>query len=235
MHAASIAAAMTQGSDSGLKFGFSQALSVTMWLGVAMLWAESLRLHVQALQSVVLPVAAVTVLLPLFFPGFELGGLSHRPFFVPHLLVGTLAYGVLLLAALHAALMMAAERALHGQMGGQRSIFARWLDHLPPLLVLERMLFKWIAVGFVLLTLTALSGVLFSEEVFGRPMRFDHKTLFTLFAWVVFGVLLAGRLRFGWRGRVALRLTVAGFVLLLLAYVGSHFVREVILRQYPLN
>lgn len=242
LHAGSIAVAIAGGGTSdgvsslsgapGLKFGFSQVLSVTMWLGVVMLWLESLRMQVQALKTVILPVAAVTAVLPLFFPGFDLGGLSTQPLFVPHLLVGTLAYGVLLMAAVHAALMTAAERALHGGQRAASSIFARWFDLLPPLLVLERILFRLLSVGFVLLTLTALSGIVFSEQVFGRPVRWDHKTLFTLIAWAVFGTLLLGRLRFGWRGRTALRLTLAGYALLLLAYVGSHFVREVILRQY---
>jgi ABC-type uncharacterized transport system permease subunit len=93
------------------------------------------------------------------------------------------------------------------------------------------MLFRLIAVGFLFLTLTAVSGILFSEEVFGRALRFDHKTLFTLISWLVFGLLLLGRWRYGWRGRTALRLTFGGFGLLMLAYVGSRFVLEVILSR----
>ncbi len=154
-----------------------------------------------------------------------------RPLFLPHLLAGTLAYGILMLAALHATLMTAAERALHGPGGDAASLFSRWLDRLPPLLVLERILFRFIAVGFVLLTLTALSGILFSEEIFGRPLRLDHKTVFTLISWALFGTLLIGRRLRGWRGRTALRLTLAGFAVLLLAYVGTRFVLEVILQR----
>nr|MBP7662218.1 cytochrome c biogenesis protein CcsA [Burkholderiaceae bacterium] len=148
-----------------------------------------------------------------------------------HLLVGTLAYGVLMLAALHATLMTAAERALHSGNGGGTSLFGRWIEELPPLLALERMLFRFILIGFVLLTLTVLSGVLFSEATFGRPMRLDHKTVFAVTAWVLFGVLLAGRRLRGWRGRTALRLTLAGFTVLLFAYVGSRFVIEVVLQR----
>ncbi len=97
--------------------------------------------------------------------------------------------------------------------------------------MLERILFRFIAVGFALLTLTAISGILFSEEVFGRPLRLDHKTVFTLISWALFGVLLIGRRLRGWRGRTALRLTLAGFAVLLLAYVGTRFVLEVILQR----
>lgn len=98
--------------------------------------------------------------------------------------------------------------------------------------MLERILFRFIGLGFALLTLTAFSGVLFSEEIFGQPLRFDHKTVFSLVAWTVFAVLLLGRRLRGWRGRTALRLTFGGFVLLLLAYVGSRLVLEVILHRH---
>ena len=83
----------------------------------------------------------------------------------------------------------------------------------------------------MLLTLTLATGALFSEEVFGRALRFNHKTVFAILSWVIFGLLLAGRWRYGWRGRTALRWTLAGFVMLLLAYVGSRFVLEVILAR----
>jgi ABC-type uncharacterized transport system permease subunit len=102
---------------------------------------------------------------------------------------------------------------------------------MPSLLALESMLFRQIAVGFVLLTATLVSGSVFSKELFGRPLRFDHKTVWAIASWLVFGSLLGGRYWFGWRGRIALRWTLAGFVMLLLAYVGSRFVFEVILRR----
>ncbi len=233
LHAGALYAAIF--GAAGWRFGFAPILSATLWIGVLVLWVEALSVRVEALRSVVLPVAAVALLLPLFFPGFELGAQAARPLFLPHLLVGTLAYGVLAMAALHALLMTAAERALHGgaRDAGSASLspFSRFLEDLPPLLVLERILFRFIALGFALLTLTAFSGVLFSEEIFGKPLRLDHKTVFTLIAWAVFGVLLLGRRIRGWRGRTALRLTFGGFALLLLAYVGSRLVLEVILHR----
>ena len=85
--------------------------------------------------------------------------------------------------------------------------------------------------GFILLSLALASGILFSEEIFGKAMRFSHKTFFALLSWLVFGALLAGRAIWGWRGRLAVRWTVTGFVMLLLAYVGSKFVLEVLLHR----
>ena len=227
-HLLSLVAAILTGSQ--IRFGFAQALSATLWVGVAVLWLEGLSIRAGALRAVALPFAALGALLPLFFPGADFTAESSRPLFVPHLLAGTLAYGVLMLAAMHAAMMAFAERALHG-LGQSSSPFSRWVDRLPALLSMERMLFRFIGVGFVLLTLTALSGIVFSDEVFGRPLRFDHKTVFTLVSWAIFGALLIGRWRWGWRGRTALRLTLAGFLVLLLAYIGTRFVIEVILRR----
>jgi ABC-type uncharacterized transport system permease subunit len=88
-----------------------------------------------------------------------------------------------------------------------------------------------ILAGFFFLTLTLVTGIVFSETLFGQAMRFNHKTVFAVASWVIFGALLAGRYFYGWRGRVALRWTLAGFIALLLAYVGSRFVLEVILRR----
>ena len=99
----------------------------------------------------------------------------------------------------------------------------------PPLLTLEAMLFRTIGAGFALLTLAVFSGVLFSEELFGKPARFSHKTVFGVISWLIFGALLAGRIFYGWRGRTAVRWTLAGFFALVLAYIGSKFVLEVIL------
>lgn len=213
----------------GFHFGFAAILSASIWVGVVLLWIEDRHGHAGALRLLVLPLAGLAALLPLPFPGGRIVAAGAGPLFAPHVIVGTLAYAVLLLAALHAGVMTAAERKLHEAGAGSGRIFGRLLDELPPLLVLERILFRFILIGFVLLTLTAASGIWFSEEVFGRPFRFEHKTLFTLIAWVVFATLLVGRHLRGWRGRVALRLTFTGFAVLLLAYAGSRFVLEVLL------
>lgn len=94
---------------------------------------------------------------------------------------------------------------------------------------MEKLLFRVIGLGFVLLTFTLLSGMLFSEEIFGKPAQFNHKTIFSIASWVIYAGLLFGRYRYGWRGMKAIRWTIAGFVLLLLAYVGTRFILQVIL------
>ena len=96
---------------------------------------------------------------------------------------------------------------------------------------MEKLLFRLIGIGFVLLSLTVLSGVVFSEQLFGQAMRWDHKNVFAMLSWILFAALLAGRHWRGWRGKTALRFTLAGFATLALAYVGSRFVLEVVLHR----
>jgi ABC-type uncharacterized transport system permease subunit len=211
------------------RFGFAHALSATLWLTVFIVWAESYFSASRGLLLLVLPLGALASGLPLLFPGAALGPAMGSPFFRLHLLLAILAYSLLTIAAMQALLMATMDRRLHGDVLGERTPMARFLDRLPPLLAMETVLFRLITAGFVLLTLTLASGVFFSEQLFGRPLRFDHKTVFTIAAWVVFGGLLVGRMFFGWRGRTALRWTFIGFAMLMLAYVGSRFVLEVLL------
>ena len=214
-----------------LRFGFSQALSVTLWLTVLIYWLESLIYDVKGMQALVLPLAAVCALLPAFFPGPETPAYTQTFIFRMHLLVAMLAYSLFTIAALHATLMTLLERRLHaGKPAGPsgRSLAGPWAS-LPPLMTLETLLFRILTLGFVLLSLTLVSGFVFSEELFGKAARVNHKTVFGVISWVIFAALLVGRHGWGWRGRTALRWTLAGFTALLLAYVGSMFVLQVIL------
>lgn len=230
-------------------FGFAFALSAMLWLGVGIYWIESFFFSLAGLGLIVMPVALVASLLPVAFPGAQILGYAARPLFKLHFIIANVAYGLFTLAAFHAFLMLMAERRLHGfnrtprapgKPGNAGAVapesaveqwIGRWLDLLPPLLTLEKLLFRLIGAGFVLLTLTIGSGFLFSEELFGRAFRLDHKTVFALVSWAMFGGILIGRRFYGWRGRTALRWVIASFGILLLAYVGSRFVIEVVLHR----
>jgi ABC-type uncharacterized transport system permease subunit len=215
-----------QGLFSGeLRFGFAQALSVMMFLGVALYWIESLFYSLEGMQPLLLPLAAAAVPLPALFPGLASSGAhAQAPEFRLHLALAMVAYSLFVIALLHAALMAVVERRLHRKHAG-------FFANLPPLLTLEQLLFRVIAAAFVFLSLTLITGIAFSEELFGRALRFDHKTVFAVLSWLTFGLLLAGRWLYGWRGRTAVRWTLAGFLLLLFAYVGSRFVLEVLLHR----
>ncbi len=209
--------------SDGMRFGFAAALSLILWLAIALYWVESIYASMEGLQMLGLPLAAVCVLLPVLFPGQHLNINTHLAAFRVHFLMAMLAYSLFTLAALHAVLMAVAEKRLH------RGRLTPFLAGLPPLLTMEALLFRLIHIAFGLLTLTLVSGIVFSEDLFGKAIALNHKTVFAVLSWFIFAHLLAGRHFFGWRGRKALRWTLAGFAALLLAYVGSRFVLEVIL------
>jgi ABC-type uncharacterized transport system permease subunit len=209
--------------DGGMRFSFSLALSLMLWLAVLIYWLESFRSRMDGLQPAVLPLAAICALFPVFFPQSRLIAHADAWGFKLHFLAAMLAYSLFTLSALHAVFMSVVERKLH-----QKSL-SPLLASLPPLLRMEALLFRLISLAFVLLTVALGSGILFSEAIFGKAMGFDHKTVFAFASWGIFAALLAGRQIYGWRGRTALRWTMTGFLFLLLAYVGSRFVTEVLL------
>jgi len=139
-----------------------------------------------------------------------------------HAWLALLAYATLAIAALLAIFLWIQERAL------RRRELHSWLRALPPLTELESLLFRTIAVGFVLLTATLLTGALFVEDLLAQHLV--HKTVLSLLSWLAFGALLAGRWRLGWRGAVAVRWTLAAMALLVLAFFGSKFVLELVLQ-----
>lgn len=221
LHGLALHGSIFPGED--MRFGFGLAVSLIVWLAVCFYWIETFYARLDGLHVMVLPAGVVGSLLPLFFSGPHVLINAASPAFRAHFIVAMLAYSLFTLAALHAMLMAVAERQLHSGR------ISRTVARLPPLLTMETLLFRLIGIAFVLLTLTLASGIVFSETLFGQPFRLDHKTVFAITSWVLFGALLFGRRVWGWRGRVALRWTLAGFIALVLAYMGSRFVVEVLL------
>ena len=212
-------------TPEGLDLSLPNAVSVVAALVALVAWASGLLHTLPAVGTVVLPVAAVASLLPLFVTNPHRFPYAGEPWAALHIAVALVSYALFLVAALQALLLMGLEKRL------RRRLPDAGATGLPPLLTLERFLFRLIAVGFVLLTLTLASGMLFSEQIFGKPMLFTHRNVFSLLGWVTFGALLLGRWRYGWRGRVALRWIVAGTLFVFLAYLGEKFVLEVLLRR----
>jgi ABC-type uncharacterized transport system permease subunit len=227
---------------NAMVFGFAFALSAMFWLGVGIYWIESFFFPLDGLRLLALPLACVASLLPLVFGGVHVLSYAAAPLFKLHFLIANVAYGLFVIAALHAVLMLLVERRLHAMRGRGGALprhnaaagngwLSSWLDTLPPLLTLEKLLFRLISAGFVLLTLTLVSGMLFNEQLVNRPLSFDHKTVFAILSWLMFGALLTARKVSGWRGRAALRWVLAAFVALVLAYIGSRFVFQVLLHR----
>lgn len=208
-------------SVSGARFGFAPALSVTMWLVLAVYAVESRFLPLAGVRRTLALLGAAAVLLALLFPG-ELRPNALSRWAPLHWVLGIASYGLFGAAVLHGAMLNRAEQQLRlhaaAPSGGM------------PLLRLERLTFRFVGAGFVVLSAALLLGAWFAN-----PWRWDHKTVFSMLGWVVFAALLAGRRAFGWRGPVATRWLYGGASLLLLAYVGSRFVLEILLQRPPAN
>ena len=221
LHALTVGRAII--TPAGLDLSFPHALSLVAWLTVVVAAVSGVLTKLPSVGTVILPVAALCALAPMT------GGSPHRfpyagePWATAHIAVALVAYALFVVAALQALLLVGLEKRLH------RGLALPDADGSVPLLTLERFLFRMVGLGFVLLTLTLASGFLFSEQLFGRPLTFSHKNVFSVAGWLTFGTLLVGRWRFGWRGRRALYWILAGTGLLLLGYLGSKFVAEVIL------
>lgn len=206
----------------GARFGFAPALSVTVWLVLTVYLLESRFLPITGMRRPLAWLGAAAVVLAWLFPG-EVRPQATSPWQPLHWVLGIASYGLFGVAVLHGALLRRADR----QMRRQAAVVLAPLGL--PLLKLEQLTFRFVAWGFVVLTAALVLGAWFAH-----PWRWDHKAVLSLLAWGVFAALLLGRQWLGWRGPVATRWLFIGAGLLLLAYVGSRFVLEVVLHRTAL-
>lgn len=218
----------------GMHFGFVIGLMCVAWLAALVSFAESFFNRVAILDMVVFPLCALVFLLPLVLGNDPSIRMAGDFLFQLHLLIALAAYSLLGIAAAHALIMAYQERTLHQPLlanSDRRKLRERFLDQLPPLMAMESILFRQLWAGFLLLTLTLVSGFVFSEQWAGSAGALNHKTIFAVLSWLSFAVLLGGRILLGWRGKVALRWCLGSYAVLLLAYFGTQFVLEFILKR----
>ncbi|MCA1799317.1 MAG: cytochrome c biogenesis protein CcsA [Xanthomonadaceae bacterium] len=207
----------------GLNLGVFQVASLVGWQIAIVVLVAAARLPMAGLAALTLPLVAVAAVMPAWFQSATvLENLGRQ--LEAHILLSLLAYALLAVAAVQALLLTAQDRHLRGHRPGG------WVRALPPLEAMESLLFKLIAWGFVLLGLSLATGFLFVDDLLAQHLV--HKTVLSVLAWVLFGVLLWGRWQRGWRGRTALRWTLTAFAVLALAYFGSKLVLELILGRH---
>ena len=202
----------------GLSFGFFHVSSLIAWLVIAVTLVFSLRAPVTSLLLVLFPLALICELLAWLFPSHGAATIPGHSALLIHVLLSILAYGILTIAAFQAALL-----GLQNHQLRQRNP-VRFNHMFPPLQTMEALLFQFLLCGEVLLTLSLVSGFVFLDNMLAQGVA--HKTLLSCLAWVVFGILLWGRHVRGWRGNSAIRWTLCGFLLLMLAFFGSKLVYE---------
>lgn len=208
---------------NGLDLGFFNAASLTALLTVLLLLLVALAQPVENLGIPLLPMAAASIALAVWYPHQQAVITTGSIQLDLHILFSVLAYSLFALAAVQAVLLAIQDHHLRNRQPGG------FIRALPPLQVMERLLFQMLGSGFVLLSAALLTGFFFLEDIFAQHLV--HKTLLSITGWIIFGILLWGRWRFGWRGRTAIRWTLSGFAFLLLAYFGSKLVLELILNR----
>jgi ABC-type uncharacterized transport system permease subunit len=210
-------------TPQGLDVGFFTILSLVGCVVAILLLIATFNHPIESLGIFVFPIAALMLGLRLFYhEGYYLSiyqgaGLDF------HILSSILAYSLLSIAAVQAILLYIQDTHLHNKHPGG------FIRALPPLETMEYLLFQMIGLGFIVLSISLLSGLFYLENILAQHLV--HKTVLSVVAWLIFGILLLGRWRFGWRGRTAIRFTISGFIMLMLAYFGSKFVIELILQR----
>lgn len=210
-------------TTAGVDLGFFK-VSALIFLMVNLACVASLtRRPLQNLLVALFPLAAISVLVCAFTPASAIVDSRPPAGVLVHIIASILAYSVLTLAAVQAGLLALQDHHLrHRQTRGLVQI-------LPPLQLMETMLFELVWVGVGLLTVSIASGIFFVDDIFAQHMV--HKTVLTLAAWLLFSTLLWGRYQLGWRSQTAVRFTLAGFALLMLGYFGSKAVLELVLKR----
>lgn len=207
-------------TTSGFQFGFFDAASSVAMVISLLTLLISIQRRTEILAVVLLPISAITLLVQSVNPSSYMLPYDSPQGLKIHVLVSIIAYSLLALAACMSVVLSLQNRMLHNHNPGG------WTKKLPPLQIMEKLLFDSIIAGFVGLTLALLSGFVFLENLFTQHLA--HKTILSIIAWLVFAILLGGRFTLGWRGRIAIRWTLTGFISLMLAYFGSKFVFEFI-------
>lgn len=210
-------------TDHGLNFGFSNMISLATWFVAGLLLLSSLRKPIENLGIMILPLAALSLTIQVTLPTVHLLSPHEGRGLGVHILFSILAYSLLGMAAVQAVLLSIQERHLHNRHPGGV------IRALPPMETMETLLFQMLIVGFVLQTMSLISGFVYLEDMFAQHLA--HKTILSIIAWTIFAILLWGHWKHGWRGRTAVRWTLSGFFTLLLAYFGSKYVLEIILKR----
>ena len=211
-------------ADRGINLSFANSASLVGWLIATLLLIGSIKQPMESLAIIFFPVAAMCLGIEQLIPEQHMIA-SHLPTGLQlHILFSILSYSLLSIAALQAMLLAIADTRL------KRRHPVPVMRVLPPLQTMETLLFRFIWLGFILLTIALITGFSYIQDIMGQHLI--HKTVLSIIAWFVFAVLLWGRQRYGWRGRTAIRFTLAGMITLLLAYFGSKAVLELILHRY---
>lgn len=212
--------AMHTEQNQGVSSSFFDALSITAFIVVSLGLLAQTRYTLRALLIPIFLIAVICLLLA-SLADHHTPIVADSPGMLTHILSSIIAYSLLSLATVQAIALQRMEQQLKSHHDKQ------WIRQLPPLQTMESVLFQLIGLGWLALSIGIVSGILFIDDLFAQHLV--HKTVFSILSWLLFGLLIVGRQRYGWRGATAVKWTLSAFVALLLAYFGSKFVLEILL------
>lgn len=205
---------------AGLNLGFFASFSLIGWLISIQILLSSLYRRIESLGIVVFPLSGLSTLVASLHFGDHLINVSNNAV-QGHIMISIIAYSLITLGAFQAGLLAYQDRSIRQHHPGG------FIRFLPPLHDMETLLFQFLGFGFVCLSASLLTGFVYLEDIFAQHLV--HKTVLSIIGWFILGVLLFGRIRFGWRGKTAIRWTLSAFAFLMLAFFGSKLVLEFIL------
>ncbi|MCL6272006.1 cytochrome c biogenesis protein CcsA [Sansalvadorimonas sp. 2012CJ34-2] len=206
---------------AGINLNFFSTGSLSAGMVVLIVLASSLRKPVENLFLGLLPLAIAAIATNMLFSASSVILTNHSAGLVAHIIVSILSYSVMTVAAFQALLLSYQERHLKDHLP------VGIIKAFPPMQTMEKLLFEFLWAGLILLTFSLGSGFFYLHDMFAQHIA--HKTILGVMAWFLFATLLAGRSLLGWRGRTAIRWTLSGFLLLMLAYFGSRFIIDLVI------
>ncbi len=206
-----------------INLGFFIAFSLISWLVSAQILISSLYRPLESLGIAMFPLSGLASVFSVLMPASEpLTGVTSQ-LIQWHIMISIIAYSLIMLSALQALALAYQDHAIRSHHPGG------FIRYLPPLHDMETLLFQMLGFGFIFLSTALGSGFFFVEDLFAQQLV--HKTVLSIIGWFILAILLFGRYKFGWRGKIAIRWTLISFVFIMLAYFGSKLVLELILAR----
>jgi ABC-type uncharacterized transport system permease subunit len=210
--------------NQGIDLSFANSTLLLSWIIVLIYLLLNSKSKYRGLEIFTLIPALIIVLV---FPLIQSDHQSVQYYSLPasiHIIIAMIGYGLLTFGSIFSLFLLLFEKSLHAETKNSSMISSS-----EPLLDVESKLFHIYWVGFIFLTFTLFSSLFFSNYLFGQSLDWNHKTIFTILAWLSYALVLFGRVQFGWRGKKSITISLLAFAFLILAYLGTKFVVEIVL------
>jgi len=212
--------------SNGINLNFSNSLLIVSWVTVFFYYLINRKIQFNGLENLTLIPALLIILSHPFLKNDQSLEIQMSINSIIHIIIAILSYSLLTVGAIFSIFILLFQNNLTKKYQNEENFSGNF-----SLLSMEDILFKIYWFGFILLSITLFSGILFTNEIFGTSIVWNHKTIFSLMAWITYGAMLLGRMKYGWRGKKAVVISLIAFMFLLLSYFGTKFVLEILLNN----